>query len=86
MPGDRPECKKVFLLGGAGQDAYSLILQTAQTLLCSRVVLGASRQSTIADQKEQIAACWLRLPEPRAALAVDVLGPNEEAPQRVDLN
>jgi amino acid transporter len=67
--------KPVALLAVPGKDPYSLILQAAQKLRSSRVVIGPSSSVGLAEQQRAVEQAWRQLPGPRPKVLAE-LGPD----------
>jgi Amino acid permease len=64
--------KPAALVAVPGNDAYSLILQAAQKLDSSRVVIGQSSGKGLAEQEAEIRQAWEDLPIPRDGVLIEV--------------
>jgi len=61
-----------------GGDPNAAIMQTAQRLQSSRVVMGLSPKMSPAEQGAAVGREWENLPEPRPSLSLEIVTPNEE--------
>ncbi|MGD1070628.1 MAG: APC family permease [Bryobacteraceae bacterium] len=68
------EGKTVELLVVPSVDPFDAIVQTAAKLQASRVVTGESLRMDTAELARRIGLAWERLPEPRHAFSLEVLG------------
>ena len=74
--------KRVSLMAVPGQDPYGLILQAAQKLRSSRVVIGLSSKLSASEQEEEISEAWLLLPDPRPQILMEIVPDDDRAPLR----
>jgi len=61
-----------------GGDPNAAIMQTAQRLQSSRVVMGLSPKMSSAEQGAAVGREWENLPEPRPSLSLEIVTPGEE--------
>ena len=71
------EGKTVELLVVPSPDPFGAIVQTAQRLLASRVVTGASLRMDTAELARRIGLAWEGLPEPRHAFSLEIAQPDK---------
>jgi Amino acid permease len=71
--------KHVELMTVPGTDPYSSLVQSAQKLQSSRLVIGQSPKLTPAEQGRLVGQAWEKLPEPRPALSLEIV-PVEPGP------
>lgn len=76
--------KPVMLVGLVGDKPYGTVLQAAQSLQSSTVVVGASEQG-IEWQTKQIQSDWEHLAERKGEMHVAIMPDNDGAPTRIDL-
>jgi hypothetical protein len=77
--------KPVSLVAVRGNDPYGLILQAAQKLLSSRIVIGPSVSVHPGEQEREIREAWERLAGPRVAMTLEIFPDHGEVPLRIDL-
>jgi amino acid transporter len=77
--------KPVALFGLRGKDTYGLILDAAQRLASSRVVLSASTPGAEYLYQE-IEQAWQRMPAPRRPLRVEVVKDKDLPPAKITLS
>jgi amino acid transporter len=70
------EGKTVELLVVPGANPLDVIVQTAQRLQASRVVVGPSQAMESAEFARRIGLAWERLPEPRHPFSLEVISPD----------
>src|SRR5580693_9303454 len=70
--------KHVELMVVPGGNPYAAIIQTAQRLQSSRVVMGLSPTMSPAEQGAAVGRDWENLPEPRPSLSLEIVVPEEE--------
>ena len=70
--------KHVELMVVPGSDPYAAIVQTAQRLQSSRIVMGLSPKMSPAEQGATVGREWEHLPEPRPSLSLEIVVPGEE--------
>ena len=70
--------KHVELMVVAGANPYAAIIQTAERIQTSRIVMGLSPKMTPAEQGATVGREWENLPEPRPSLSLEILAPGEE--------
>ena len=70
--------KHVELMVVPGGNPYAAIIQTAQRLQSSRVVMGLSPTMSPAEQGAAVGRDWENLPEPRPSLSLEIVAPDEE--------
>jgi amino acid transporter/nucleotide-binding universal stress UspA family protein len=70
--------KHVELMVVPGSDPYAAIVQTAQRLQSSRIVMGLSPRMSPAEQGAAVGRHWENLPEPRPSLSLEIVVPGEE--------
>jgi len=70
--------KHVELMVVPGGDPNAAIMQTAQRLQSSRVVMGLSPKMSPAEQGAAVGREWENLPEPRPSLSLEIVTPGEE--------
>jgi amino acid transporter/nucleotide-binding universal stress UspA family protein len=76
--------KHVELMVVPGGNPYAAIIQTAQRLQSSRVVMGLSPTMSPAEQGAAVGREWENLPEPRPSLSLEIVAPDE--PESVFFN
>ena len=67
------EGKPAALLAVPGRDPYPLILQAADKLHSSRVVVTQSSRMSLDEQEEQLGQAWKRLRPPRPRIPLQIL-------------
>ena len=77
--------KPASLVAVPGSDPYSLIMQAAQKLRSSRVVMGASSSNSRADQQHEIRQAWEQLPGPRPKILVEIFADTDQRSHQIDL-
>jgi amino acid transporter len=78
--------KPVSLLAVPGRDPYRLILQAAQRLHSSRVVISQSSQLGPARQKDRVIQAWSEVKSPKEPVRVEIVPDDPSpAPLRIDL-
>ncbi|MDQ6698704.1 MAG: APC family permease, partial [Acidobacteriota bacterium] len=70
--------KHVELLAVASPNPWVAMVQTAQKLQSSRIVMGLSPKFTPAQQGKIIGEAWEQLPAPRPSLSLEVVLPNPD--------
>jgi hypothetical protein len=70
--------KHVELMVVPGGDPYAAIIQTAQRLQSSRVVMGLSPKMSPAEQGSLVGREWENLPEPRPSLSLEIVTEGDE--------
>jgi hypothetical protein len=70
--------KHVELMVVPGGDPYAAIMQTAEHLQSSRIVMGLSPKMSPAEQGATVGREWENLPEPRPSLSLEIAVPGEE--------
>jgi amino acid transporter/nucleotide-binding universal stress UspA family protein len=70
--------KHVELMVVPGGDAYAALVQTAQRLQSSRIVMGLSPKMSPAEQGAAVGREWENLPEPRPSMSLELVSPGEE--------
>ena len=65
--------KHVELMVVPGTDPFAAVVQTAQRLQSSRIVVGLSPRMDPAEQGKLIGQEWERLPEPRPSLSLEIV-------------
>jgi hypothetical protein len=79
--------KPVSLVAVPGKDPYSLILQAAQKLRSSRVVISRSSRTSLDEQEKDIRQAWEQLQSPRPQVRVEIVPDNhKEEIVQVDLD
>jgi amino acid transporter len=68
------EGKPASLVAIPGKDPYSLILQAAQKLDSSRIVVSSSLRVAATEQQQQIRRAWKGLTSPRPTVPVEIIG------------
>jgi amino acid transporter len=76
--------KHVELMVVPGGNPYGAIVQTAQRLESSRIVMGLSPKMNPAEQGALVGREWENLPEPRPSLSLEIVAPEE--PESIFLN
>jgi amino acid transporter len=76
--------KPAALVAIPGKDPYSLILQAAQKLRSSRVVIGLSSDESPADQQREIEQAWEGLPIPRPKTLVEIAADSDQKSRQID--
>jgi amino acid transporter/nucleotide-binding universal stress UspA family protein len=69
--------KHVELMVVPGGNPYAAIIQSAQRLQSSRIVMGLSPKLTPAEQGATVGREWESLPEPRPSLSLEIVVPGE---------
>ncbi|HLY18102.1 MAG TPA: amino acid permease [Bryobacteraceae bacterium] len=70
--------KHVELMVVPGGNPYAAIVQTAERVQSSRIVMGLSPKMTPAEQGATVGREWEDLPEPRPSLSLEIVVPGEE--------
>ncbi|MGA2133792.1 MAG: APC family permease [Bryobacteraceae bacterium] len=70
--------KHVELMVVPGGNPYAAIIQAAQRLQSSRIVMGLSPKLSPAEQGATVGREWENLPEPRPSLSLEIVVPGEE--------
>jgi hypothetical protein len=70
--------KPLSLLAVPGRDAYALILEAAQKLNSSRVVVGKSSRS-IDKQKHDLVRAWKQLPQHESEVSVEIFRDDDDS-------
>jgi amino acid transporter len=70
--------KHVELMVVPGTDPFAAIVQTAQRLQSSRIVVGLSPRMDPAEQGKVIGQEWEKLPEPRPSLSLELVRPDQK--------
>ena len=65
--------KHVELMVVPGTDPFAAIIQTAQLIQSSRVVMGLSPKMDANEQGRVVGAQWEKLPEPRPSLSLEIV-------------
>jgi amino acid transporter/nucleotide-binding universal stress UspA family protein len=65
--------KHVELMVVPGTDPFAAIVQTAQRIQSSRIVMGLSPKMDPAEQGKVVGAEWEKLPEPRPSLSLEIV-------------
>jgi amino acid transporter/nucleotide-binding universal stress UspA family protein len=73
------EGKHVELLVVPGSSAITAMVQTAQGLKSSRIVVGSSPRMSPADQARAVGDAFEMLPEPRPTLSLEIVGSDGES-------
>ncbi len=76
--------KPVSLVAVPGEDPYSLILQAAQKLNSSRVLIGPSARNGLTKQQREIELAWEQLPIPRPEVLVEIIPNTNRAAVQID--
>jgi len=71
--------KPASLVAVPGQDPYSLILQAAQQLQSSRVVISASASVSADEQQRKVEQAWRDLQTPRSKISVEIGSTDQDA-------
>jgi hypothetical protein len=77
--------KPASLVAVPGADPYSLIMQAAQKLRSSSIVMGASPSKSPADQQREVRQAWEQLPSPRLKVLVKILEDTHQRSHQIDL-
>jgi nucleotide-binding universal stress UspA family protein len=72
--------KHVELMVVPGANPYAAIMQTAERLQSSRIVMGLSPKMSAVEQGAVVGREWEVLPEPRPSLSLEIVVPEEEEP------
>src|SRR5437016_11809709 len=64
--------KPLSLIAVPGRDAYRLILEAAQDLNSSRIVLGKSSRASLDKQKHDLNRVWRQLPQRESEVSVEI--------------
>jgi len=70
--------KHVELMVVPGANPYAAIVQTAERIQSSRIVMGLSPKMSPAEQGATVGREWENLPEPRPSLSLEIVVPGEE--------
>ncbi len=70
--------KHVELMVVPGSDPYEAVVQTAERLKSSRIVMGLSPKLSPAEQGAQVGRYWEQLPEPRPSLSLEIVLENQK--------
>jgi hypothetical protein len=70
--------KHVGLMVVPGANPYAAIVQTAERVQSSRIVMGLSPKMTPAEQGATLGREWENLPEPRPSLSLEIVAPGEK--------
>jgi hypothetical protein len=65
--------KHVELMVAPGTDPFAAIVQTAQRIQSSRIVMGLSPKMDPAEQGKVVGTEWEQLPEPRPSLSLEIV-------------
>jgi len=77
--------KPATLVAVPGDDPYSLILQAAQKLTSSRVVMGPSSSKSLTEQQREIEQAWKQLPIPRHKVLVEIIPDIDQTAIQINL-
>jgi amino acid transporter len=77
--------KPAALLAVPGDDPYSLILQAAQKLTSSRIVIGPSSSKSLSEQQREMLQAWKELPMPRHKVLVEIIPNIDQTPVHINL-
>jgi amino acid transporter len=77
--------KPLSLVAVAGKEPYPLILQAADKLRSSRIVVGLSSVVSARQQEQEVRLAWERLPAPRPTATLAIEGGNHQAPIQIHL-
>jgi hypothetical protein len=77
--------KPASLVAIPGEHPYSLILQAAQKLRSSRVVISASSSKSLIEQQREIEQAWEQIPGSRHKVLVEILGNTNQRPIQISL-
>lgn len=77
--------KPVSLIAVPGRDPYNLILQAAQKLHSSRVVISQSLWTPLVEQEQKVSQAWEQLQEPRPPLSVELV-PDDNREETVQIH
>jgi amino acid transporter len=77
--------KPVSLVAVAGKEPYPLILQAADKLRSSRIVVGLSSVVSASQQEQEVRLAWEQLPAPRPTATLEIAGGNHQAPIQIHL-
>ncbi|HEY3132507.1 MAG TPA: APC family permease [Acidobacteriota bacterium] len=79
--------KPALLVAIPGKDPYNLIMQAAQKLRSSRVVISRSSHTSLDKQEQEIRQAWEQLRQPRPQISVQIVPDDDEQEKsQVDLN
>jgi len=70
--------KHVELMVVPGGNPYAAVVQTAQRLQATRIVMGLSPKMSPAEQGAFVGREWENLPEPRPSLSLEIVVPDED--------
>ena len=73
------EGKHVELLVVPAINPFDAMVQTANTMQCSRLVTGVSARMESAELAHRIGLAWEKLPEPRHSFSLEVISPDRES-------
>jgi hypothetical protein len=77
--------KPATLVAVPGDDPYSLILQAAQKLNSSRIVIGPSANKSLSEQQEEMTEAWKQLPMARHKVLVEIIPDIDQTPVQINL-
>jgi hypothetical protein len=77
--------KPATLVAVPGDDPYSLILQAAQKLNSSRIVIGPSANKSLTEQQEEMTEAWKQLPMARHKVLVEIIPDIDQTPVQINL-
>ncbi|MGH9880601.1 MAG: APC family permease, partial [Pyrinomonadaceae bacterium] len=77
--------KPATLVAVPGDDPYSLILQAAQKLTSSHIVIGPSSSKSLSEQQREMAEAWRQLPMPRHKVLVEIIPNIDQTPVQINL-
>lgn len=77
--------KPVSLIAVPGRDPYNLILQAAQKLRSSRVVISQSLWTPLDEQEQKVSQAWEKLQEPRPLVSVELV-PDDDREETVQIH
>jgi hypothetical protein len=77
--------KPASLVAMTGKEPYPLILQAAEKLRSSRIVVGLSSVVSASQQEREVNLAWEQLPAPRPAVTLEIVGGNHQAPIQIHL-
>jgi hypothetical protein len=77
--------KPVSLVAVAGKEPYPLILQAADKLRSSRIVVGLSSVVSASQQEQEVRRAWEQLPAPRPTATLEIEEGNHQAPIQIHL-
>lgn len=78
-----PKAVDVVVLSVNPKAPYSLILQAAQKLQSSRVVISASSNMSTDEQQRKVEEAWKDLPTPHSKVSIEIVSAGQDAIQTI---